>query len=54
MPTKRNRRRTPPISAETLALFKELELVPLRRRQGAEFKRRDLELHGAVLGKSPS
>jgi hypothetical protein len=48
MPTKRiplDRRRTPRIDAETLALFKELELVPPRRRHSAEFKRRDLELH---------
>src|ERR1700722_3613819 len=48
MPTKRtplDRRRTRPISPETLALFKELELTPPRRRKSAKFKRRDLELH---------
>jgi hypothetical protein len=39
------RRRTPPISAEMLAEFKALELTPPRRRQSAEFKRRDYELH---------
>ena len=48
MPTKRtplDRRRTRPISSETVALFKELELTPPRRRQSADFKRRDYELH---------
>jgi hypothetical protein len=48
MPTKRtplDRRRTPPISAEMVELFKELEITPPRRRQSAEFKRRDMELH---------
>jgi hypothetical protein len=48
MPTKRtplNRRRTRPISPEMLRMFVELENTPPRRRQSAEFKRRDLELH---------
>jgi hypothetical protein len=40
-------RRTEPrlIAVETLALFKELELVPLKRRSSAAFKARAQELH---------
>jgi hypothetical protein len=48
MPTKRtviNRQRTPPIDAETVKLFAELEAVPPRRRKSDEFKARDRELH---------
>jgi hypothetical protein len=43
--TRINRARTPRIDAETLALFKELELVPLRRRRSAEFDERAVNLH---------
>jgi hypothetical protein len=48
MPTKRtplDRPRKARIDAETLALFTELEAVPLRERHSPEFKQRDRELH---------
>jgi hypothetical protein len=47
MPTKRttiNRQRTPTIDAETLALFVELNAVPMRRRDTDTFKQRDRAL----------
>jgi hypothetical protein len=40
-----NRARTPLIDAETLALFVELNAVPMRRRDTQAFRARDLELH---------
>ena len=39
-----NRLRSPPIDAETLALFVELNAVPKRRRDTDTFKQRDREL----------
>jgi hypothetical protein len=48
MPSNRtplNRARSPRIDSETIALFKELNAVPERRRESQEFQARDKELH---------